>query len=269
MDRSATITIVALPSRVLDAQGVVDDWKHNHDQATVVTSIEAFPQHEKAGLFDFPAPVHVIVEELTAKDFDQLKDSSVDVLVEVFKKPRKTSWPKHVRFVDYSKPTLKDYLEAGEKLGVEEDLIRRIVKQFKNPASVASMLIQASLVDNRETLLLDVFPGDTPPWDITNAIVAGRVDDAVQATEEHCKGKNSSFIIGLGFQLAGYFKKVIAAKHDVAGISSNFFARSSTSLHDPLGASKDISYYMQQLLESQQPHYVIYSMVASIAARFR
>lgn len=267
-----TILIISSPYPLI-VSSEIEQWKKNHVNYDVVTDFESIPNNDD-NLFSDPVSTLVLIEEASAKEVRSLLDYQQDILIVCNKKPKANFKKDGIQVIDKTKITKSDFIKIAEGKNVGKSIASTIYSSVESLPSAISMVEQLSLIDSmknyRKGDLYDLFPGENPPWDITNSIVDGNTREAIISVQTHLsKYKKKSDAISLIFQLSGYFKKVAAAVHDTGNISSHFFKKQSNKIKDVDGLINDISYYPSQAIQSSQPDVIITAMVSSLSSRFK
>lgn len=264
------ITIVSIDHHIFD-DGTITQWKSDHPDYLIVPGWDSVPDNNE-GLFTSPVPLYIIVDKVVADDIKNLEGRQEDILIESSSQPAKKKWGKGVEYINLSKPSRSEMTSTGKRCGLSSSTMKNIYTISDDPSSVGSMIRQMEILDDRDVDMdpIDLFPGNQPPWNITDAVLSGNSRQAVNAVESHLAvSSKKSTSVSLAFQLAGYFKKVAASKDDIAGISSPFFSKASKTLKDTDGLIHDLSYYVDAVMTSKNPDIELKCMVASMSGRFK
>lgn len=267
-----SILIISSPSPLIVSSDI-EKWKDTHKNYSVTTEFESIEKNEDS-LFSDPIANLVLVEEAPAKEVRSLLDYPQDILIVCSKKPKANFKKDGIQVIDKTKISKTDFINIAESKGVGKNIASTIYSSIESIPSAISMIEQLSLIDDmkdyRKGDLYDLFPGENPPWDITNSILDGNTKEAIRSVQTHLsKYKKKSDSVSLVFQLSGYFKKIAAAVNDTGNISSQFFLKQSNRIKDVDGLINDISYYSSQAIQSSRPDVIITAMVSSLSSRFK
>ena len=256
----------------------IHQWRTEHPTFSLYYSHHDV-QPPVTGLFDVGnTGVEVHVDTITVAVADKIvaeigKDT--DILIVSAHKSRANFVSRGYKVIDRSIP--------GSQRGITDEIVRlygitptvasQCVERAHKPLSAFIMARQASLCTSDVDVsdLYDPFRGDTPPWDIVDAIVSGRPDKAIRAV--NIALTQGAKPVDVMFQLIGMFTKVIAFGNDTGGIVDNsktrFYAPKSRALVDPHGLAEDMSLYPDIIMEAGQfKDYALTAMVVSMASRF-
>ena len=231
------IDIVACPAQIFDTQGVIAQWFSQHPDAVTVNSFSDIPQCRR-GLFVEPEPIVVSVEKAPIAEIRSLVASETerDILVLTQHKVQ-GSIPNECSYTEIIPPTSsRDITQMLEKCcGIPRKHASDISRN--HPGDALGALIYArqySLAPEMNGAgVINPLTTDTPPWDITDAVCAGKPQEALAAVNTALASGVSP--TSLFFQLCGYFTKVIAATEPstarTLGGNARLFAKKARTCH--------------------------------------
>lgn len=235
-------------------------WIAEHPDVDTLHNITALPD-PSPGLFTVPQDFIVYNENMKAADIRgvaiQSQESNRDVLMLLSKKPQGK----------YSGMDIEIFEAKTNSTKKNSKLHREAIRRTDFAMSAEKIVQQWELLEPSELkkwshYAYDPFAGDLPPWGVTNAIISGKPQQAVEQCEILLKQKAST-PQSVCMSLTGFFRKVLIEKNN------KFFTTKRKRLKDTHGIVEDMAYYPQEILSSGKNNYIVYAYVASLAGRFR
>lgn len=261
-----SVLVVSLPDPAVD-DGTVSQWRKEHPSRIVVTDVEDY-EPAVTGLFGHDPGTEIRTEFVPVGVVrDIIKESDdTDVLI-VTTKPLRgkvDATVKNLSFPNQNK--LPDFI--AKQTGITRRIAAACVQRYPNPSSALAVARQASLVKPGTKLrgLVDPKPGDTPPWEILDAIFSG--DAGTAAFEARKVIHVTGDAVGLFFQLSGFLRKTITARVDDG---TPYFRSRRDKIKDIHGVTEDIANFSEVVLTVSKTHreIAVAAFAGSVASRCR
>lgn len=260
------VLVVSLPHPMVD-DGTIAQWRHNHPSRIVITDVEEYVPSD-TGLFGNDRGTEIRTEFIPVgkvRDIvTQSEDTDVLIITEKPLRGKVTAEVKNLSFPNEKK--LPDFIST--MTGVNKKVAAACVRRYPNPASALAVARQASLLETGEKLrgLVDPSPGDTPPWDILDAVFSGDSEKAALETKKVIHVTRDA--VGLFFQLSGFMRKTINARQENA---SPYFLNRYSKIKDVHGVVDDIVYFSDVVFNVPKRHreVVVAAFVGSVSSRCR
>ena len=220
------------------------------------------------------------VEDIKADELRKfLSQEGDEAIIITQKKPRGNFSKDDISIIDMSLPKSKKEREKfiSQRFSLSKKQAQQLVNHVDDTFSLLSLSQQLELVDYDDILLGELYNPqeyDMPPWDITDAIVSGDVENALRTTKAYTSKytKNSQYT-SLMFQIIGYIRKVIIVSDDTGNIIEDskrkFFFSKNKKIKDKDSLIKDIDFYSKSMLETHYPEHTFHAMIASMTSQFK